>query len=107
MKTTSNRFSRDINNEDKIIRRKILSMILPITVESVLQMTNGIISMAMIGRIDSVAVSALGISNNIFNIIWELFKGISTGVSVLVAQAYGANNYNKLRKVATQTLFFQ
>lgn len=105
MKTTSNRFSRDINNEDKIIRRKILSMILPITVESVLQMTNGIISMAMIGRIDSVAVSALGISNNIFNIIWELFKGISTGVSVLVAQAYGANNYNKLRKVATQTLF--
>lgn len=98
---------RDINNrEDKIMRRKILSMIVPITIESVLQMTTGIISMAMIGRIDSLAVSAIGVSNNIFNVIWAIFKGISTGVSVFIAQAYGANNYSKIRKISIQTLLF-
>lgn len=92
------------NNEDIIISKKILSMILPITLESILQMTTGIISMAMIGRIDSLAVSALGISNNIFNIIWAIFKGIATGVSVFVAQAHGANNYEKIKKISIQTL---
>ena len=76
--------SHRYNNEDRVISKKILSMILPITLEGILQMTTGIISMAMIGRIDSLAVSALGISNNIFNIIWALFKGIATGASVLL-----------------------
>jgi len=94
------------NREYRIIRRKILSMILPITVESILQMTTGIISMAMIGRISPIAVGAIGISTNIFNVIWALFKGISTGVSVFVAQAYGANNCEKLRKISIQTLLF-
>lgn len=94
------------NKEYRIIRRRILFMILPITIESILQMTTSIISMAMVGRISPVAVGAIGIGTNIFNIIWALFKGISTGVSVLVAQAYGANNYYKLRKVAVQTLMF-
>lgn len=94
------------NSEDKIISKKILAMILPITLESVLQMTTSVISMAMVGRISSLAVSALGISNNIFNIIWAIFKGIATGVSVFVAQAHGANNYEKIRRISIQTLIF-
>jgi len=94
------------NVEDKIISKKILAMILPITLEGVLQMTTSVISMAMVGRISSMAVSALGISSNIFNIIWAIFKGIATGVSVFVAQAHGANNYEKIRKISVQTLLF-
>ncbi|MCF6465493.1 MATE family efflux transporter [Clostridium sp. Cult2] len=94
------------NRENIIIRKKILSMILPITLENILQMTAGIVSMAMIGRINPLAVGALGMSNIIFNMIWAIFKGVSTGVSVFVAQAHGANNYIKLKKIVTQTLFF-
>jgi putative MATE family efflux protein len=94
------------SSEDRIISKKILTMILPITLESVLQMTTSVISMAMIGRIDSTTVSALGISNNIFNIIWAIFKGIATGVSVFVAQAHGANNYEKIKRISIQTLLF-
>ncbi|NLW21729.1 MAG: MATE family efflux transporter [Tissierellia bacterium] len=98
---------KDIKNrEDKIIRKKILSMILPITIENILQMTTGIISMAMIGRIDPLAVGAIGMSNIIFNMIWAIFKGVATGVSVFVAQAYGANHYVKLKRIASHTLFF-
>ena len=63
------------NGENKIIRKKILSMILPITLENILQMTAGIVSMAMVGRISPLAVGAVGISNIIFNIIWAIFKG--------------------------------
>lgn len=93
----------DIQLQQTIIRKKILSMILPITVENILQMTAGLVLMAMIGRIDAVAVGAIGIANIIYRILWGVFKGISTGTSVLVAQAYGANNYKKLKSVTEQS----
>lgn len=79
-------------------------MILPITAENILQMTAGFVSMAMIGRIDKIAIAALGLSTRITQIIWALFRGIVTGASVFVAQAYGAKDYKKLKKVIQQTL---
>jgi putative MATE family efflux protein len=91
----------------KEIRKNIYSMILPITIESVLQMTAGLVSMALIGRIsstDPTAVNAIGISSRITQIVWALFKGITTGASVFVAQAYGSNNPKKLKEVIQQTL---
>lgn len=91
----------------KEMRRKIYAMILPITIASVLEMTTGLVSMAMIGRINSassVAVDAIGISSRITSIVWALFKGITIGASVFVAQAYGAGNTKKLKKVIQQTI---
>ena len=85
---------------DRQIRNKILSMIIPITAENILQMTAGVVAMAMIGRIDALAVGAIGISNILFRIVWSIFKGISTGASVFVAQSYGANNFKKLKSIS-------
>lgn len=91
----------------KEMRKKIYAMILPITIASVLEMTTGLVSMAMIGRINTVsstAVDAIGISSRITQIVWALFKGITTGAAVFVAQAYGANNSKKLKRVIHQTI---
>lgn len=89
-------------HDEKQIGKKILSMIIPITAENILQMTAGVVSMAMVGRINALAVGAIGMSNILFRIIWAVFKGISTGTSVFVAQSYGANNYKKLKSVSEQ-----
>lgn len=92
----------------KEIRKKIYSMILPITVESILQMTAGLVSMSLIGRIPGnditsvsavTEVSAISISSRITQMIWALFKGITTGASVFAAQDYGAKNTKKLKSV--------
>lgn len=88
--------------DDKLIRKNILSMTLPITAENILQMTAGVVSMAMVSRIDNVAVGAIGISNILFRIIWAVLKGIATGNSVFVAQSYGANNYLILKVISEQ-----
>lgn len=88
----------------KQIRKKILNMILPITVERVLQMSASMISMAMIGRIDTNAVGALGISTRITQIVFALFNGLSVGATIFVSQAYGAKDFKKLARVAQQTL---
>ena len=92
------------SKENAIIRKKILSMILPITIENLLQMMAGFVSMAMIGRISTIAIGSLGLSTRITQIVWALFKGIATGASVFVAQAYGAGNRDKMRKVSMQTI---
>ncbi|MDF2531914.1 MAG: efflux family protein [Clostridia bacterium] len=88
----------------KEINKKIFSMILPITVENVLQMVAGIVSMGMVGRIDVLAVSALGISMRITQIVWALFKGIAVGATVFVAQYYGAGEHKKMLIVIQQTM---
>lgn len=86
------------------INKKIISMIVPITIENVLQMVAGIVSMGMIGRIDALSVSALGISMRITQIIWALFKGITTGATVFVAQYYGSGDIPSVKNVIKQTL---
>lgn len=88
----------------KDINKKILTMILPITIENILQMVAGIVSMGMIGRIDVLAVSALGISMRITQIVWAIFKGIATGATVFVAQYFGAGEREKMLTVIQQTL---
>ena len=92
------------NSDVKVVGKKIYSMILPITIENVLQMTAGFVSMAMIGRIDAIAIASLGLSTRITQIIWALFKGVTTGGAVFVAQAYGAGDHKKVRHVIQQTL---
>jgi len=90
--------------DDKLIRKNIISMTLPITAENILQMTAGVVSMAMVSRIDNVSVGAIGISSILFRIIWAVLKGIATGNSVFVAQSYGANNYKRI-KASTEQAF--
>ena len=96
-----------INEEIPSIReinRKITVMILPITVEGILEMISGIISMGMVGRIDVTAVSALGISMQITSMIWALLRGISIGETILVAHYYGADRRQEMRFVMQQTM---
>lgn len=97
--------SQDVKDEKRNdIGKKINSMILPITVENILQMAAGLVSMAMVGRIDAAAVGALGLGMRITQIMWAFFRGIATGASVFVAQAYGAGDIKRLKEVARQTL---
>ncbi|MDY0236215.1 MAG: MATE family efflux transporter [Gudongella sp.] len=90
--------------DEKLIKKKIISMILPITAENILQMTAGVVSMAMVSRISATAVGAIGIGTIIIRIIWAVLKGIATGNSVFVAQSFGAKDYNRLRNSSIQAL---
>ena len=89
--------------DEQVIRKRILGMIVPITSENILQMTAGVVSMAMVGRIGSLAVGAIGMSNTLFRIVWSIFRGVSTGTSVFVAQSYGADNHEKVRSTTIQS----
>lgn len=91
-------------DEMKSIRKQIYKFILPITLDNILQLAAGLITMAMIGRISALAVGAVALSTRVTQIIWAIFKGITTGATVFVAQSYGANDNKKLSHIIQQTL---
>lgn len=91
--------------DNKIIRTNVLSMIVPITFENILQMAAGVVSMAFVGRINSIAIGAIGLSNILFRIAWSLFKGLGVGSSAFVARSYGAQNKDKISSVTEQGIF--
>ncbi len=91
--------------EEKEIRKKILGMILPITGENLLQMSAAFITMAMIGRLEPHMIGAVGIGLRVFKIVWALLRGVITGTTVFVAQAYGAEDYGKLKLVVIRSFF--
>ena len=88
--------------DTKIIRENVLSMIVPITFENILQMAAGVVSMAFVGRINELAIGAVGLSNILFRIAWALFKGLGVGSSAFVARNLGAQKNHKISMVIKQ-----
>lgn len=86
------------------IRKSIFKLILPILVSSILEMLVGIVSMKLIGNLGFIAIGAMGLSTRVRGIIWALYKGIAIGVQVVVAQAYGAGNDERIKNALRQTI---
>lgn len=86
------------------IRKTIQIMVLPIVIESILQMTSGFVLTGMMGRLDPVSISAFSLSNRIINITWAILRGITMGSAVFVAQAYGSKNAQRIKYIIKQTM---
>lgn len=86
------------------IRKTIQIMVLPIVIESILQMTSGFVLTGMMGRLDPISISAFSLSNRIINITWAVLRGITMGSAVFVAQAYGSKNTQKIKYIIKQTI---
>lgn len=91
-------------HQQKEINKKIFSMIVPITMENVLQMVVGLVTMALIGHISALSVSAVGVGARIINLVWAFFKGIAVATTVFVAQYYGAGEMDKLKQMVQQSI---
>ena len=81
---------------------EIILLVLPIIAENVLQISAGIVSTAMIGRLNSTDISGQGISMRITGVLWCLYKGIGVGATIMVARAYGEGAVKKVRSITSQ-----
>lgn len=92
--------------DKKIIRKEILFLIIPIMLENMFQMSAGVVSSAMIGKLGEMTpmlVSSQGISNRITGVLWCLFKGLGIGATVVIAKARGEEDSVKCKKTFEQT----
>ncbi|MBF9013992.1 MULTISPECIES: MATE family efflux transporter [unclassified Oceanispirochaeta] len=87
----------------KQIRTEIIILILPIILENILQLSAGVISTAMIGRLTAADISGQGICLRLTDTLWCLYKGIGIGATILIARAYGEGNNRKVDHITVQT----
>lgn len=85
------------------INKEIYRLILPMIVENILQISAGLVTTAMVGRLMPLDISAQGICIRITDTLWCLYKGVAIGATVLVAHSYGAGNGGKSRRIIEQT----
>lgn len=87
--------------EDKKIIKEVLDVSLPVVLELTVYNFLYILDIMLVGKYGGGAkVAEFGICNNIFNAFFNIFifTGICVGVTTLVAQNYGAANYDESKK---------
>ena len=80
----------DTTYSRKEIRKEIFALILPIIMENVFQVSASLVTVAMIGRLSPLDISAQGIVMRITETLNSLFRGVAIGSTVYIAKAYGA-----------------
>lgn len=90
--------------DSRVIIKQMLFLIIPVMLENIFQMSAGLISSAMIGRLDPSLISAQGVSSRITGVIFALFRGISVGATVVMAHYRGKGDYEKSKRAFEQTV---
>jgi putative MATE family efflux protein len=94
----------------KEIRREIRWLSIPLVIETVFALSGTMIFMAFLNRIGSVGLPALrhvsvyGLATTVTGIVWNLTKGISIGAMIAISRAYGAQDHDRLRRLAAQAV---
>lgn len=83
----------------KEIRKEILILIIPIILESILSILAGIVSTALVGRLDPLSISAQGVALRITDLIGVLWSGLRIGAMVCIASLYGEGKFLKSKQV--------
>ena len=93
MKTIKNFFS------DKVFFKNLFILIIPIIFQELLNSSVNLVDNFMIGRLGEVAITSVGIANQLFFVFNLVLFGINSGASVFVGQYFGKGDFNGIHKV--------
>lgn len=78
---------------------KIIAFAIPLMLTSILQLLYNAADIVVVGKFaGDTSLAAVGSTTSLINLIVNLFMGMATGTGVVIAQAIGANNKEKLHK---------
>src|SRR3982074_1702572 len=92
-------------DESRPVWRSMLVFLVPLMLSNILQSASATLNSIYLGRL--IGVQALAAASSFFPIVFFMvafFIGIASGSSVLIGQAYGARNEERLKAVAGTTL---
>lgn len=80
----------------------IFAYFVPVLCSTLCQQLYSIVDTIVVGKgIDDMALAAVGATGSITFFIFGFIMGLGSGMAVLMAQAYGSGNYDRLRKTIT------
>ncbi len=88
----------------KTIRKQVFSLALPVVLSSLLQRAVGIIDIFLVGGLGASAIAAVGIAQIMVFLVMSVSWGINVGVTVQVAQLWGAERKGDAGKAAYQAM---
>lgn len=86
------------------IRKSVLTLALPVTISSLLQRTEGILAVFLVGGLGATSIAAVGLGQLLAFIATTLVSGLSVGANVLIAQLWGARRAKDVGEGATHLL---
>jgi len=89
------------------IPKHIIRFAIPLLVGNLLQQSYNLVDMIIVGRcIDDggLSIAAVGVGGSFIMMMIGLFMGISTGASIVIANAYGAGRMKRVRKAIRLSL---
>ena len=86
------------------LKRELVSLTLPILVETLLIMTLGAVDTFMLSRHSDESVAAVGLANQMINFTFIIFEVINLGTSVLCSQYLGARLRERMETVVGVSL---
>lgn len=84
--------------------RRIRRLAVPVVAEYTLQVSVVTVNTWLVSSAGDIALAAVGVANPILYILIAMFAAISTGATVLVAQAHGARRPDRVNEVARQAI---
>lgn len=91
--------------DTKPLWQRFLVFLLPLMLSNILQSMSGTINNIFIGQM--IGVDALAAVSTFFPIMFMLMSfiiGLASGAAILIGQAYGARNFDKIKEVTGTTL---
>ena len=88
------------------LSKQLTSLAGPIFIETLLVMMLGAVDTFMLSRYSDNSVAAVGVVNQIMNLVFLLFEVISLGTSILCSQYIGAKRRDKVIQVVGISLIF-
>lgn len=85
--------------KDKVFFKNLFILIIPIIFQELLNSSVNLVDNFMIGQLGEVAVTSVGLANQIFFVFSLVLFGINSGASVFVGQFFGKGDFNGIYKV--------
>jgi len=86
------------------IRRRILTLALPVILSSVLERMVQIVDIFLVGGLGATAIASVGLSQLLIFFFLNLLAGLTMGATIIVAQLWGAKRRHEAARIAAQAL---
>jgi putative MATE family efflux protein len=86
------------------IRRRILTLALPIILSNILERMVQIVDIFLVGGLGATAIASVGLSQLLIMSALNLLAGLTMGATIMVAQLWGARRRREAAEIATQAL---
>lgn len=95
--------SQVMAHADKAFLRRLVAIALPITLQSIMFSSRGLVDVLMLGQLGEAEIAAVGVAARATFVTTIMLVGVTTGGALLTAQYWGAGNKEGVRQSTSLT----